>query len=352
MSESIQPVANVTSTEAAVDTGVSNEVSSDAKGSVGNDPNESFEAFKERIAKESGKGKEPREGKEKSDTDKGADRSADTETDSDTEQEPKQEQEEKAQKAQILKLKVDGKEIDLDLGNVEEVKRLAQMGLSSQKKFQEAAKARSEAEQVIKIMQDNPIELMRHPAFRDKFKEAAEEFLYEDIQKSMMTKEEIEAQANREELERYRRQEQERAETEKTARQQELQNKYRQDYERQFISALEGSGLPKSDWTIQRMAGYMRQAIAQGLSNVTPQDVLHLVRKDWQTAQSELYGNMDGDKLIETLGADIAEKIRRADVAKYKKAQSQSEVQQVKGTPRQPVQKKRFSSVYDMVEDL
>jgi hypothetical protein len=356
MTDVIQSGASVSSgssaeTQAPADTGALNESIAGAKSASGSSKSsesvESFDDFKARIAQEDKGGK----GDEGEASTKPRTKSEEQRPKQDTDKQEDKAQEDKAQEGKILKLKVDGKEIELDLGNVEEVKRLAQMGLSSQKKFQEAAKVRSDAERFIKVLQDNPIELMKHPALREKMKEAAEEFLYEDIQRSQMSEEEIEAANMREELERYRRKDQERAQKEKQTRDQELQERYRADYERQFIDAIEGSGLPKTDWTIQRMAGYMRQALRQGLTNVTPRDVLALVKKDWAQTQTEMYSNLDGDKLIETLGAEVAEKIRRADVAKFKSGAQRPQHQSHDGYARtQP--RRRFSSPQDMLEEL
>jgi hypothetical protein len=248
-----------------------------------------------------------------------------------------------------VKLKLGDQEIEVT--SLDQLTKIAQKGLGAERKFQEAANIRKSAEQLVATLKDNPIEILRHPALRDKMLEAAQELIFEQIQSEQMTAEERARLQEREELERYRRGEQERKAQEETKQREELKNKYRQDYERQFIDALNAGGIPKSDWAVTRMAQYMRQALQQGMSNVTPQDVAHLVKKDWQQAQADLYGQLDGDKLIEMLGPNIAEKIRKADVAKLTSKRPQP--QGAKAVePSEPKPRRRFSSPDQMLESL
>jgi hypothetical protein len=249
-----------------------------------------------------------------------------------------------------VKLKYGDEEIEIT--SMDQLTKIAQKGLGAERKFQEAANIRKNAEKLVATLKDNPIEILKHPALRDKMLEAAQELIFEQIQSEQMTAEERARLQEREELERYRRSEQERKAQEESKQREELKEKYRQDYERQFIDALNVGGIPKSDWAVTRMAQYMRQALKEGMTNITPQDVVHLVKRDWQHAQSELYGQLDGDKLIQMLGPDIAEKIRKADVAKLtsKRPQAQQPAQHVGSSESKP--RRRFSSPDQMLESL
>lgn len=288
---------------------------------LGDDPveGESFEEFKARTEK-----KDKTKSKTKSKTEpktepKGeTDSETDSETDPDPDSEPNAEAKPEAKGSEFKPVRLKAGDREIEVKSMEELTRIAQKGVGAELKFQEAAKLRQQAESFIEVIKDNPIELMRHPAFREKFEQAAEDLIWEKIQKEQMSAEERELAESKAELERYRRAEQERQQQEQIRQRQELEAKYRADYQKQFIEALEVGGVPKSDWSVQRMALYMKQAIAQGMTNITPKDVVPYVRKDWQKAQADLYGALDGDKLIETLGSDVVEKIRKADVSKFK----------------------------------
>lgn len=241
---------------------------------------------------------------------------------------------------------------EIEVASLDQLTKIAQKGLGAERKFQEAASIRKQAEKLVATLKDNPIEILRHPALRDKMLEAAQDLLFEHIQHEQMSSEERARLQEREELERYRRSEQERKAQEEMQQREELKERYRQDYERQFITALNEGGIPKSDWAVTRMAQYMRQAIKNGMSNITPQDVVHLVKRDWQQAQADLYGQLDGDKLIQMLGPDIAEKIRKADVAKLTSKRPQAKAVQQPLEASEPRQRRRFSSPDQMLESL
>lgn len=288
---------------------------------------ESFEAFKARL-----------EGKEKS-------------SPKETEEEPKEPKETKPE-PKVWKLKVDGQEIEFDASDEASVQRVVQKGLASDRKFQEAAKVRQQAENFVKMLKENPLEVLKHPSLGLNFRELAENFLYEQLQAESISPEERQLTSEKEELERYRRQEQESKQQQQTKQQEELKEQYRQDYQQKFIQALDTAGLPKSDWTITRMATLMREAITKGLTNITPQDVAHIVKQDWQAAQREMYGSLDGAKLVEILGKDVAEKIRMHDVSQFKSKSSQPPAPGKVGNTDKKSPKKRYGSIYDMVDDL
>ena len=307
---------------------------------------ESFEDFKARTEGKKSKPKKPKAEPEPQAEAETVEPEAETSSEdkSEAETESKTEPEFKP-----VKLKYGDEEIEV--GSLDQLTKIAQKGLGAERKFQEAASIRKQAETLVATLKDNPIEILRHPALRDKMIEAAQELLFEHIQHEQMSAEDRARMQEREELERYRRSEQERRAQEETKQREELKDKYRQDYERQFIEALNEGGIPRSDWAVTRMAQYMRQALKTGMNNIAPKDVVHLVKRDWQQAQADLYGQMDGDKLIQMLGPDIAEKIRKADVAKLtSKRPSPKPAQAVEAS--EPKTRRRFSSPDQMLESL
>lgn len=345
---SVDTSASVNVEPVVTDAGVSAEVTAaEATDLPDSEPgdNESFEDFKARTEGKKAKSKKTPKIEAKADTTEAQDTEANAEDVTDAEGESEQSQAE----FKPVKLKYGDEEIEV--GSLDQLTKIAQKGLGAERKFQEAASIRKQAEKLVATLKDNPIEILRHPALRDKMIEAAQDLLFEHIQHEQMSAEERARLQEREELERYRRSEQERKAQEETRQREELKDKYRQDYERQFIEALNEGGIPKSDWAVTRMAQYMRQAIKGGMSNITPQDVVHLVKRDWQQAQADLYGQMDGDKLIQMLGPDIAEKIRKADVAKLTSKRPQAKTVAA-AEPSEPRQRRRFSSPDQMLESL
>lgn len=363
----MEPTANTSDMTAdvaaeTVETAVT-ETSEESGKNAAAESDESYEQFKARLAKEGEPDKAPAKKEAKPAAEETESEEDETKSSEPSESKQKEEKSEtktesrdskgdsKGDSEGIWKLKVDGKEVEVDPSDTAQLQRLAQMGLASQKKFQEAAQARQQAENFVKMLRENPLEVLKHPSLGLNFREIAEEYLYQQLQEEAIPPEERQARQEREELERYRWQEQELKAQKEREQAESLKEKYRQDYQQQFIDALEGSGLPKSDWTITRMATYMRQAIANGLTNVTPKDVAGLVKQDWITAQREMYGSLDGEKLIEALGADVAEKISKHRVSKLQQRTQASSPGKV-GSSNKESEKKSYKSIYEMLDQL
>jgi hypothetical protein len=52
--------------------------------------------------------------------------------------------------------------------------------------------------------------------------------------------------------------------------------------------------------------------------NLRAKDVVDLVKQDYINEQKSLYSNLDGDTLLQLLGPDIANKIRKYDIGRVK----------------------------------
>ena len=214
-----------------------------------------------------------------------------------------------------LKLKVDQNEVEMSEA---EVIALAQKGQGAEKRFQEAAQMRKEAEAVVRFLKENPREAMKQ--FGIDVRKFSEDVLMEHLTEQSMSPEQKKQRDTEAELNKYR--ERDKAETERqhkeavTKQEQELV----QHYTKTFTEALEASGLPKTNETVARMARYQQQASRKGYE-VPPADLAKLVRSDYENEQQALYGSMDGDKLIEILGKDIVSKLSKAQIAKLKAGQ-------------------------------
>jgi len=245
-----------------------------------------------------------------------------------------------------FKLKVNGEEVEIK--SRDEMVRLAQLGMASNKKFEEASKLRKDAEGFITRLKSDPLSILQHPSLGINFDEIAEQHVWNKLQAEQMTPQEREFRANQQELEQYRAQEAKLKQENDARASEEMAEKYRQDWSVKFKSAIEQGGLPSTDWTVSRMAGYMREALQRGM-DIEPADVVHLVKQDFIKAQQQFYSSMDPDAMIQVLGADTVDKIRKHQVSQYKQAQSQP----VK-TAAQPTQNqgRTYSSVDEMREAM
>ena len=254
-----------------------------------------------------------------------------------------------AAERKIWKLKVDGAEIDFDATDEEAVKRAVQKAHAADKRMNEASMTRKQAERFIELLKTNPRAVLEHPSLGVDLKGLAEKIVWDSMQtaakKASQSPEDVKREEERSELEQLRK---EKAAREAAAKQQErdeLKEKYRKDWTTKFQSELEKAGLPRTDWTLTRMAAYMRQALAKGHKHVQPGDVVDFVREDWQAAQREMFGHLDGDDLIKTLGEDVAEKVRKAQLARF----SSGKATEKAAEPAQKEPKNRYATVEDMM---
>ena len=203
-----------------------------------------------------------------------------------------------AAEKKIWKLKADGEEFEFDASNEEAIKQEIMKARGANKRFEEAAKARKEAdaqrkeaEEAFAMLKD-PAQLKKllaDPRISVDFKKLAEEFVWEQIQEQSLTPEQRKQKELERELAKYKEQEQETLTKKEAAEAAQLQAHYESDYEQRIISALESGGIPKTRGAVRRMAHYLELAVQNGV-DVTAQDLVSRVRQDLLDEHREMYG--------------------------------------------------------------
>jgi hypothetical protein len=262
----------------------------------------------------------------------------------------------KEQAKEVWKLKVNGKEIDFDASDKEAVKREVQKGLAANERFEHSAKIEKQAKSFVQNLQSNFGDVITHPSLgipKEQIISWAEQYLFrERVQPEMMSPEERERMQEKAELETYRKREAREKQEREAQRVEQLKEQFRADWSKKFAEALDSGGLPKTDWTVTRMAQYMRQAGKNGHKHIQPVDVVEYVQRDWINAQKDLYANMDGEKLLEILGSENVDKIRKANLKRYDSNYGKSSTSVSNGrevTDTKP--KKFYGSTEEMMRD-
>lgn len=219
-----------------------------------------------------------------------------------------------AAQKKMYKVMIDGAESEV---TEEQLLRDYQTAKASAKRFEEGNRLRGQAERFVEQLRADPLSILQHPSLGIDFPALAEQFMYEKIQNEMLSPEERQVRQERAELERYRASEAERVAREKEMRMNQLRDHYANDYTQKFTTALEQTGLPRTAWTVSRMASYVSQSLQSGYQPDLS-EVAKLVHQDFVTEQKALFGSLDGSKLVELLGDDFAKKIRDAEIAKFK----------------------------------
>ena len=255
----------------------------------------------------------------------------------------------------IIKLTIDGKEIEYDISDRERLANDLQLAHGSDKRFKEAKKLRGQALDLINKILENPEEILTNEALKARgfdFRDVAERYLYKQLQLEQMSDSERRAYENEQRIKKYEEQE---ALSKKQIEEQKintLKEQYRESYQQQFISAVESTKLPKAPWVFSRMAEHMKTAIRKGYKDVTPLDVAPLVKQEWLEANRATLANVSDEELSEVLPKEMAERIRKQNIAKSKQNLFQNNAPKPNGQLKNSVKKPSVSSVYSFMDSL
>jgi len=210
------------------------------------------------------------------------------------------------------KVKIDGKEVEV---TEDELLKGYQSSKSASKRFNEAAKMRKEADQLIEFMKTQPVQVIEQLGHN--FREIAEQYLIQKLEEESMDPKDRELLDAKRKLQEYEEREKQLAQQREQEEYAKMKSSYEEQIDTQISDTLQKSGLPKTPYTVKRMAQYLSRALENNLE-LAPNDVVELVRKDYYNDLTSYLGGYDGDKLLEVMPKDVVEKIRKAELAKVK----------------------------------
>jgi hypothetical protein len=241
---------------------------------------------------------------------------------------PSDNKEVKKQEAEIKKalksfeLKVNGKsrKVDIDMDNDDEVKKYLQKALASDEKFQEASTYKKQAEQLVEMLQKNPLSILKNPALGLDIRKLAEQVLLEDLEEQQKSPEQKKMEEYEKKLKAY---EDEKTRIEEERKKMQLEDATKRQYEEvetSMISALEKADLPAEPFFVRRVADIWASAVESGWEDARLEDIMPYVenrlRNDFQ---SVIKKNADPDKLEKLIGKDVLDGYRKSKVSKMKK---------------------------------
>jgi len=255
---------------------------------------------------------------------------------------------------QPVKLKFKGKEETVD--DLDQLARWAQMGRGATEVFEQAKRMREEAE-----VKASRLDKLRGGSLDDRLalltealgdEEAAfqfmEEALYEKrIAPQQLTPEQRQLQEMQRKLQSY---EQEKAQTVKAQQEAELDRQadaIAQQYAKTAadVMAKLGWGAELAPLVLREMLPYAEQALEAGMEPVS-EDILGMFMEDQRAKLGNMVGKLDGEQLLRFLGDDLANKVRKADLARLRTGQAKSsapkqEARQQEKLPDDPMEAER-----------
>lgn len=218
-----------------------------------------------------------------------------------------------------LQVNKQNRELELDFDDEEQVKGYLQKALAADSKFQEAANLRKSAEQFIDMLRKNPARVLSDPSIGIDVKAFAQQIInqeIEDMQKSPEQREKEKLQKELEELkDRYKKDDEER----KSREFQRLQAEAEEKIESDITGALDTSNLPKTPYTVKKMADLMLLALQNNI-DLSAKDVVPLLQKQMKQEIREMLSAANDDVLEEFLDNNVKTRLRKRNVARAKEA--------------------------------
>lgn len=226
-----------------------------------------------------------------------------------------------------LTLKIDGEEFEenlpFEIPDTQEareyMKRELQMGRMGQKRAQEKASIEKEVVRFIEELRKNPRKALSDPAIGLDVKQLATQIIEEEIENSKKSPEQLEKEKLQAELQALK---DEREKEKKEHDEKEMSRLREEAYERYDLlmsQTLEKSDLPKSPYVVKKMADYMLLGLQNG-KDVTPEDVLPLVREEIQEDLKQMFAVMPDEVVEKLIGRDKLNSLRKRNIAKAKQA--------------------------------
>jgi hypothetical protein len=224
-----------------------------------------------------------------------------------------------------LKLKVYGQDVTEDLpfeidDNPEVVEYLTkqlQMSKAAQRAMQEKGSFEKQVQSFVENLKGNTEAVLAQMGINPT--EFAAKVLQAEIDKSKLSPEQRELQEYKEKAKKL---EEEAKRKQIEFQEKEFQRNQQLEYtriENEMIQTLDKSDLPHSPFITKRIAEYMYQGLQQG-ANLSPEDVLPLVREDYIKELQDTFKHMSEDKVEAFIGKELFNKVRKKNVAKAKSA--------------------------------
>lgn len=217
-------------------------------------------------------------------------------------------------------LKANGKprEIELDFDNDKEIENYLAKAIGAEEKFQEAAMTRKQAEQLVEMLRTNPIAILKHPDLGIDIKALAQTVLNEELEDMAKTPEQKKLEEMERKLKEYEEQKAKLENEKREAEKARIDAEAMQSLDDQISAALAKTSLPRSDYTIKRIADMMIDAVQAGYLDVTVEQIMPLV-EDKVTREIQQLFEIAPDEVFEKLvNKKRLDAYRKARVSKSK----------------------------------
>jgi len=211
-----------------------------------------------------------------------------------------------------IKGKVNGKEVEY---TEEQLVRKAQLADAADEKFKEASQMKKDAVAIVEAIRSNPRAVLEQLGIN--FREVAETELGKDLEWETLPEGERELRELRDFKAQQEARQQEEAQTAEQRQQQEAFDAQTQQVaeqlDRDLTEALTNSKLPRSPMTVRTVTGLMLAAREKGY-DLDAATAVDMAQEQTVSSINSITEQMDGAGIVQLLGKDIVNKIRRYDL--------------------------------------
>lgn len=239
--------------------------------------------------------------------------------------------EEQAAPPKTWDVKVNGKTVKL---TEEEMIERARLSEAAQQRFNEAAQLRRQAEAALGRIRDpeSMMEALLDPALglsKDEIRARFESWYEREfIEPEKLTEDQRKLRDAEAKIKKYAEDEKQREEAKRQAEQEELTQRAREEIQGQIIEALESGKLPRTNFTVKRLAYWIQRNQANGF-NAPTSLLVSQVKNEFNASIRDMVEASDGEALIQILGDSIVQKIRKFDL---------EQLRRLRGAGTQPVE--------------
>lgn len=237
----------------------------------------------------------------------------------------------------LYKLNIDGTDEEVDEETL--IKR-AQKYSAADKKFNESAQLRKQAEQLLTMLKQDPYSVLEQLGLDPT--ELSRSHLQRKIEELKMSPEEKELRDLRSYKEQQEQLRQQKEQEELTAKEEQLRSELSSKMTQEIIGALESVNLPRDESSIRMMVDIMRHQINNDV-DITWEEAADIVRFQHEQNYKHFFSQMNVDALAQLLGEETVNKLVKRSTKKLFQPESPKEQPQP-----QPKKNKTYrDSVWD-----
>lgn len=220
-----------------------------------------------------------------------------------------------------FKLKVDGQEYEeeIDFNDEEGLTKKLQLAKAAQKRMQEHAVLRKDLENLVQMMKTNPAKVLGDPRIGVDLKKFAQDIINQEIEDLQKTPEQREKEKLQKELEELKDQKKKEDEERSAKEFERLKEQTEQQLDNDITSALDTSGLPKTPYTVKKMADLMMVALHNNI-DLSAKDLVPILKKNMTSEIREMLSVSPEEVMEELLGKDNISRLRKRNIQKIKQA--------------------------------